>query len=263
VARLGLTNAIPPLEALVRRTQATGKARASALTSAFALSASATGNSATGGPVTRAAHPLQPLLAFASADAAEPLRLAASRLATELDPNDAVGKLTTLLERGSLVEQQAAFASLGDLKSDASDAALAEWLDRLMKREVPNELMLDLVEAARKHPAAAVQTRLAAYQDWKLPKDALSPYREALFGGDAGRGRALFYAPAATRSAPTRAATPGQSSTAWPRGRPGNTCSRASSCPTPRSPRATRARWSPRAQAASSPGSSAGRPMRP
>ena len=197
VARLGLTNAIPPLEALVRRTQATGKARASALTSAFALSGSATGNSATGGPVTRAAHPLQPLLAFASADAAEPLRLAASRLATELDPNDAVGKLTTLLERGSLAEQQAAFASLGDLKSDASDAALAEWLDRLMKREVANELMLDLVEAARKHPAAAVQTRLAAYQDWKLPKDALSPYREALFGGDAGRGRALFYEHAA------------------------------------------------------------------
>ena len=197
VARLGLTNAIPPLEALVRRTQATGKARASALTSAFALCASATGNSATGGPVTRAAHPLQPLLAFASADAAEPLRLAASRLATELDPNDAVGKLTTLLERGSLAEQQAAFASLGDLKSDASDAALAEWLDRLLKREVANELMLDLVEAARKHPAAAVQTRLAAYQDWKLPKDALSPYREALFGGDAGRGRALFYEHAA------------------------------------------------------------------
>jgi len=74
---------------------------------------------------------------------------------------------------------------------------LAEWLDRLMKREVANEVMLDLVEAARKHSAGAVQTRLAAYQDWKLPKDALSPYREALFGGNASRGRTLFYEHAA------------------------------------------------------------------
>lgn len=149
------------------------------------------------GPAVGTVHPLQPLLAFAAADGAEPLRLAASKLSTELNPDDAVGKLATLLERGTLAEQQAALASLGDLKSDAADAVLADWLDRLMKREVSNELMLDLVEAARKHPSTAVQTRLAAYQDWKLPKDALSPYREALFGGNPSRGRTLFYEHAA------------------------------------------------------------------
>lgn len=192
LARLGLTNSIPALEALVRRASAPAKARAAALTAAFRLSASPSG-----GPAGRPVHPLQPLLAFAAADGAEPLRLAASRLSTELNPDDAVGKLAVLLERGALAEQQAAFASLGDLKSDAADAVLAEWLDRLMKREVANEVMLDLVEAARKHPAGAVQTRLAAYQDWKLPKDALSPYREALFGGNAARGRTLFYEHAA------------------------------------------------------------------
>ena len=47
----------------------------------------------------------------------------------------------------------------------------------------------DLVEAAGKRDADAVKTRLAAYQDWKLPKDHLSPYREALVGGDAARGK--------------------------------------------------------------------------
>ncbi len=183
LARLRLTRSVPALEALVRRAQAPAKSRAAALDAVFRLS---------GNPAS-----IQPLLALAAADSAESLRLAASRLATELNPNDAAGKLGALLERGSLAEQQAAFASLGDLKSDAGDALLAEWLDRLMKREVANELMLDLVEAARKHPAAAVQTRLAAYQDWKLPKDALSPYREALFGGNAARGRTLFYEHAA------------------------------------------------------------------
>ncbi len=191
-ARLQLTNSIAALEALVRRTSAPAKARAAALNSAFRLT-----QSQRAGAATRKSDSLQPLLSFAAADPAEPLRLAASKLSTELNPNDAVGKLSGLLERGALAEQQAAFASLGDLKSDAVDAVLAEWLDRLMKREVANELMLDLVEAARKHPSAAVQTRLAAYQEWKLPKDALSPYREALAGGNASRGRTLFYEHAA------------------------------------------------------------------
>ncbi len=192
LARLGLTNSIPALEALVRRPSAPSKARAAALMAAFRLTVSPSS-----GPAVGTVHPLQPLLAFAAADGAEPLRLAASKLSTELNPDDAVGKLATLLERGTLAEQQAALASLGDLKSDAADAVLADWLDRLMKREVSNELMLDLVEAARKHPSTAVQTRLAAYQDWKLPKDALSPYREALFGGNPSRGRTLFYEHAA------------------------------------------------------------------
>jgi quinoprotein glucose dehydrogenase len=177
------SEAVQVAEALVRRTSAPAKARAAALTAAFRLAQPPTA--------------LQSLLTFAAADPAEPLRLAASKLSTELNPNGAVGKLSSLLERGALAEQQAAFASLGDLKSDAADAVLAEWLDRLMKREVANEVMLDLVEAARKHPAAAVQTRLAAYQDWKLPKDALSPYREALMGGNVSRGRTLFYEHAA------------------------------------------------------------------
>ena len=66
-----------------------------------------------------------------------------------------------------------------------------------MKREVANEVMLDLVQAAGKRDAAAVKSRLAAYQDWKLPKDHLSPYRETLNGGDAARGRKIFYEHAA------------------------------------------------------------------
>lgn len=183
LTRLGRTQSIPAFEALVRRTGAPAGARAAALNAAFRLS-----------PQPRS---MQALLTFAAADSAETLRLAASRLATELNPDDAVGKLAKAVESRSLAEQQSAFASLGELKSDAADALLAEWLDRLMKREVANEVMLDLVEAARKHSAGAVQTRLAAYQEWKLPKDALSPYREALFGGNAARGRTLFYEHAA------------------------------------------------------------------
>ena len=127
----------------------------------------------------------------------EPLRLEGSRIRAVLNPADAAGQIAGKLTGGSIAEQQAAYATLGDLKSDAADALLVESLDRLMKREVANEVMLDLVQAAGKRDAAAVKSRLAAYQDWKLPKDHLSPYRETLNGGDASRGRKIFYEHAA------------------------------------------------------------------
>ncbi|MBN8249872.1 MAG: hypothetical protein J0L84_20820, partial [Verrucomicrobia bacterium] len=127
----------------------------------------------------------------------EPLRLEASRIQALLNPEDAAGALATQLRSDSIPGQQAAYASLGTLKSAAADALLAEALDRLMKREVANEVLLDLVLAAGQRESAAVKSRLAAYQEWKLPKDHLSPHRETLFGGDAERGRKLFYENAA------------------------------------------------------------------
>ncbi len=176
-ARLGLTNAAPLLVDLMKDASAAPGVRAGALRALASLHA----------PETAAA------LKTAAGDPAEALRLAASKLNAELNPNDAAGQLAAKLTTGTLAEQQAAFTTLGDLKSDAADAVLAEWLDKLMKREVANEVMLDLVEAAGKRSADAVKTRLAAYQEWKLPKDHLSPYREALAGGDAARGRKIFY----------------------------------------------------------------------
>ncbi len=179
IARLKLADAAPRLTALVKHTSAPANARAAALR-AFSQ-------------IENRKPEIEALLRFAAKDSAEPLRLAASKLSAELNPNDAAGQLTAKLTGGSLAEQQSAFASLGDLKSDAADAILAEWLDKLMKREVANEVMLDLVEAAAKRSAGAVKSRLESYGKWKLPQDHLTPYREALFGGDAARGRKIFY----------------------------------------------------------------------
>jgi quinoprotein glucose dehydrogenase len=182
-AYLRLEAARPALASLVRNASAPVRVRASALRSLHRG----------GAPAAE----VRTLAAFAAADTSEELRLEASRLQAELDPNDAAGALRLRITGGTILEQQAAYTSLGDLKSDAADALLADALERLMKREVANEVMLDLVEAARKRTAPAVTNRLAAYQEWKLPKDHLSPYREALSGGDAARGRKLFYEHAA------------------------------------------------------------------
>ena len=180
-AELRIATAADPLLGLVKDTSAPAAARASALRSLVRLKAASVNEA----------------LKLAAADPAEPLRLAASKLNAELNPDDAAGQLTAKLTSGSLTEQQSAFTSLGDLKSDAADAILAEWLDKLMKREVANEVMLDLVEAAAKRSAGAVKSRLETYAKWKLPQDHLTPYRETLSGGDAARGKKIFYENAA------------------------------------------------------------------
>jgi quinoprotein glucose dehydrogenase len=178
-ASLQLTDAAPSLAALVRRMDAPAAARVAALRS-FAQ-------------IENRKSEIENLLAFASNDAAEPLRLEVSKLNAALNPGDAAGQLAAKLAAGTEAEQQAAYAALGGLKDPAADALLADALDKLMKRELPNEVALDVVEAAGKRDADAVKSRLAAYQDWKLPKDHLTPHREALFGGDVERGRKVFY----------------------------------------------------------------------
>ena len=183
VAQLDLKPAATELTALVRNSSAPADGRVAALRAVARVS--------------QDKSLVTDLIKLSASDSNEPLRLEASKLNAEFNPNDAAGQLAAKLSSGSLAEQQSAFTSLGTLKSDAADAILAEWLDKLMKREVANEVMLDLVEAAGKREATAVKSRLEAYGKWKLPQDHLTPYREALNGGDAARGKKLFYENAA------------------------------------------------------------------
>lgn len=124
------------------------------------------------------------------ADDPVPLRQLAVRIFAERRPQQAVPVLATLLDNGSVGEQQAALAALGRLQHAAATALLRQWLDRLPRGEVPAALQLDLLEAAAAH--AALQPQLAARQQ-ALPKDdPLAAWRECLAGGDARRGRRLF-----------------------------------------------------------------------
>lgn len=178
-AGLGLTNAGPLLTALLKDSAAPAPARAAALRSLAQIDLKAAG--------------LKDLVALASRDTAEAVRLEASRITVLIDPADAVSQLAAKVKSGSLAEQQAAFENLGKLGSPAADAVISDWLDKLMAREVSNEVMLDLVEAARRRNSPAIKERLARYEEWKLPKDELTPYREALAGGNAARGKRIFY----------------------------------------------------------------------
>jgi quinoprotein glucose dehydrogenase len=147
-----------------------------------------------------------PETAAAALGSPEPrLRAAARVVKAKADPAAAARELPALLndEKATVVEKQMALAALGSLKeSKEIDEALAGWLDRYADGKVPDELKLDVLEAARER-AEAEKLKLHAPLREKLraidraartaaAKDPLARHRETLAGGDAEKGRAVF-----------------------------------------------------------------------
>jgi quinoprotein glucose dehydrogenase len=125
------------------------------------------------------------------------IRSAATRLAAKVKPAGATGKLKAALAKGSMREQQSALVALGDLKETAADKILATWLDKLLADKVPAALKLELLEAAAKRSGDTVKAKLAKFNESRPdPRQnffALEPYAETLEGGQAEKGKKLFY----------------------------------------------------------------------
>ncbi len=125
---------------------------------------------------------------LALADKNETVRLAALRLPGGADTTT----LLATLGKGSMAEKQAALAALATSTDPAADDALAKQLDRLIAGQAEKELQLDILEAAAKRTAPAVKERGQRFEKSRDAKDALAPWRETLFGGNAAAGRKTF-----------------------------------------------------------------------
>ncbi len=130
------------------------------------------------------------------------LRAAARLAKANADLTLAAGELPALLRDSklSIAEKQAVFDALARVpESKLTDEALAKWLDDTQEGTVPEELRLDVLEAARTRLAskklklhAPLKEKLAAVEKAQreaAKKDPLAPERAALVGGDADRGR--------------------------------------------------------------------------
>ena len=96
-------------------------------------------------------------------------------------------------------EQQLALHLLGGLDSPDANDILERRLTQLLQQpqQVPEGWKLDLVNAAEARGTdslRAILSQLAAARD---PADPLAAYRYCLEGGDAGRGREIFFGNAA------------------------------------------------------------------
>ncbi len=173
-----ITAAMPSLRALVADGKQSADTRTAALKILDLLNDPALGDSA----------------AIAAASSAPPLRLAALPIVTRLHPETAGETLRNLLVHGSDAEKQAAFSALGTLKSPEADAILTEQLRKLEAGEVAPAAQLELLEAAAKRTDSTVAQLLATHQAAvAASKDPLAPYLVSLVGGNARKGRLLFY----------------------------------------------------------------------
>ncbi|HEY4245436.1 MAG TPA: HEAT repeat domain-containing protein [Lacunisphaera sp.] len=178
VAALKLDSAVPLVRAVVANNNAPETARTAALDM-----------------LNRLADPQLPqsIEAALASNSAE-LRLAALPLSTKLHPESAPATLARLLENGTLAEQRTAYISLGDLARPEADKILAAELKKLAAGKVAPGAQIELLDAAAKRSSPEVKQLLAA-RDAALARnpDPLAAFQVSLEGGDAKKGRGLFY----------------------------------------------------------------------
>jgi quinoprotein glucose dehydrogenase len=176
-ANLGIQEVVPELKSLLADKAQPAEARAGVLSALMTLSDADLEQAARG--VLR--------------DKAPAVRAAARTVLAQLGAADAVALLAAAAEQGDRLERQSALAALGAARSAEAGSALAAALDRLLAGSYPADARLDLLSAAARHSAAELKPKLAEYESRRTADDPLSQYAECSEGGDARRGRQLFF----------------------------------------------------------------------
>lgn len=136
---------------------------------------------------------LEEAMKLARTDDDPRVRTAGRRVLARLHPADAVAECGEVLSNGSISEQQGALAILGSLKDDGVDKLLEQATDRLLAKQLPAELQLDVLEAVAARQSPALSTKLQQHDTTRVKDDPLAVYRECQSGGDVDNGRRIFF----------------------------------------------------------------------
>ena len=136
---------------------------------------------------------LPPLVESTLADANPEVRLEARRLLLGIDPPRAVALLAETMQSDSITQQQIAIGILAQIKRMDADEVLESWLQRLVQRNVPAGIQLDLLNAAESRDSSALRGLAAEFNARRPGDDHLALYRETLAGGSAARGSEIFF----------------------------------------------------------------------
>jgi len=180
-AQLGIKGVVPALEAMLADVNADETTRVSAFRALSTLSDS-----------------VDQLLTNGSADGSQAIRIAALELLAERRPEDAVPQLQAAIEQGSLKAQQKALFLLGQIKSDAAVAGLAQAFVALNAKTLPVGATLDLLKAAEAAGNSELQASADAFRAAQQKDgDKLAAWSECLDGGDLENGKTIFFGRAA------------------------------------------------------------------
>jgi quinoprotein glucose dehydrogenase len=132
---------------------------------------------------------LAEVLPAALNDQMEDVRREAIKFSAQMKTADPTQQLASVLATGTIGEKQSALAALGNL--NGGEKLLDESLEKLSRGAVPNELYLDIVEAAAKRPALKNKAEQVV-----ASIGANSPLKDivlSLYGGNAAEGRKTFF----------------------------------------------------------------------
>ncbi len=126
-----------------------------------------------------------PALQAALKDPSPALRLAAIRNTITVAPETGL-RLLEDLDAYEIPEQQAILALAPQLPAIASGNVLNRWIKKLATNAVAPELVLDLMDAAEKHPDSSIRESIAEQRGQR------DPYAPSVAGGDAARGKLVY-----------------------------------------------------------------------
>lgn len=139
-------------------------------------------------------------LLLALRDPAPALRAEARDLFARLDANNGAALLAAALNdpSASVAERQRAVLSLARVKAPEAGNVLDSWAGKLAAGEVPAALRLDVLDALKAAPSP-FRDKLRVKFEAARPGGPLAKFDVSLTGGDADRGRDIFFGHAAAQ----------------------------------------------------------------
>ncbi|MCA9021455.1 MAG: glucose dehydrogenase, partial [Planctomycetaceae bacterium] len=112
------------------------------------------------------------------------LRVTGRNVLARHQPEAALKDLEQAIASGKTVEQQGAIQTLAEMKIPEATKVLEHWMQRLVKHEVPAEIQLDLLKAAKQKQTPELDQLLVAFDQSRPQGDAIAGYIETLAGGN-------------------------------------------------------------------------------
>lgn len=176
-AELGIREVAPALKNILADASSAASSRASALAALRAL-----------GDAEALA------LAEGLLDDPQPIvRLAALEALASERPEQALPRLAAASNSGELIERQRAYAILGQIKHPAAVEVLKSALARIRTGDLPLDTQLDVIEAAEAQRQPELDELIKQLDAPPAAENPVASYRMALEGGDAERGRRIFF----------------------------------------------------------------------
>nr|WP_316929262.1 HEAT repeat domain-containing protein [Cyclobacterium qasimii] len=111
----------------------------------------------------------------------------------DLSGNTVAALLEKVILNQTVEEKQAAITTLGKVDETYATPVFEKLLDELSNKKLPAAVELELSEALETLGNANLLTKYKAITDKRYEGDVLASYNGSLYGGDAAKGRKIFF----------------------------------------------------------------------